>query len=66
MDVVDANDIMNELAKTLDSLALDKGVSLTVASSKEVPLFLADEEKLLHILVNLGSNASSTPLQAAM
>lgn len=57
MDVVDANDIMNELAKTLDSLALDKGVSLTVASSKEVPLFLADEEKLLHILVNLGSNA---------
>ena len=57
MDVVDANDIMNELAKTLGSLALDKGISLTIASSKDVPLFLADEEKLLRILVNLGSNA---------
>lgn len=55
--VVDVDDIMNELARSLEPLALDKGISLDIASGEEMPLFLADEEKLLHILENLGSNA---------
>lgn len=54
---VDAPDMMNELAKTLEPLAADKAISLTISNGEEVPLFMADENKLLHIVENLGSNA---------
>ena len=55
--VVDASDIVNELAKTLEPLALAKRISLQYHAAEDIPLFLADEEKLLHILENLGVNA---------
>lgn len=56
-DVIDVDDILNELAKSLDPLAMDKGVALETTCGEEMPLLVADEEKLLHILMNLGSNA---------
>jgi len=55
--VVDTADIMNELARSLEPLAMDKGIALEIVSDDDVPLLLTDEEKLLHILENLGSNA---------
>lgn len=55
--VVDASDIMNEVSKTLKPLATAKNIHLGCHTSENVPLFFADEGKLLHILENLGSNA---------
>ena len=55
--VVDASDIVNELAKTLEPLALAKEIRLHYHAAEDIPLFLADEDKLLHILENLGANA---------
>ena len=55
--VVDASDIVNELAKTLEPLALAKEIHLHYHAADDIPLFLADEDKLLHILENLGANA---------
>ena len=56
-NVTDVADIMNELSHSLAPLALDKEVALDVLPSSDVPLFMTDEDKLLHILENLGSNA---------
>ena len=55
--VVDAADILNELAKTLEPLALAKDIRLSTTIAYEAQLFMADENKLLHILENLGANA---------
>ena len=55
--VVDAADIINALAKTLEPLALVKEIRLRYHTAENIPLFLADEDKLLHILENLGANA---------
>ncbi|MEC4272032.1 DUF3365 domain-containing protein [Adlercreutzia sp. R25] len=55
--VADVADIMNELSRSLGPLAVDKGIDLEIAHDGEVPLFMTDEDKLLHILENLGSNA---------
>lgn len=54
---VDATDLINELARTLEPLARAKHINLEQSTVGDVPLFLADEGKLLHILENLGSNA---------
>jgi signal transduction histidine kinase len=54
--VVDAADIMVEVEKTLEPLAQDKNIDFRV-SYGNTPLFMADANKLLHILENLGSNA---------
>lgn len=55
--VVDADDIMNELLHSLEPLAIDKGIDLSIVAEGDLPLFTTDENKLLHILENLGSNA---------
>ena len=55
--VVDAADIMNELARELEPLARAKAIELSCHTDENVPLFLADDDKLLHILENLGANA---------
>ncbi len=54
---VDAVDLMAALGKTLEPLAAVKGVSVYYVVSPNMPLFFADQEKVLHILENLGSNA---------
>ncbi len=55
--VVDAADILNELAKTLEPLAFAKNIRLRTLIADNASLFMADEDKLLHILENLGANA---------
>lgn len=55
--VADVADIMNELSRSLEPLAIDKGIDLRIVPDGDVPLFMTDEDKLLHILENLGSNA---------
>ncbi|WP_294439214.1 sensor histidine kinase KdpD, partial [uncultured Slackia sp.] len=57
ISTVDATDLINELARTLEPLARAKCIDLKRRADGEVPLFLADENKLMHILENLGSNA---------
>lgn len=54
---VDAVDLMAALSKTLEPLADAKGVSVYYVVSPNMPLFSVDQEKVLHILENLGSNA---------
>lgn len=54
---VDAVDVTNALSKALDPLAQSKGVNLYFAVAADMPLFMADQDKVLHILENLGSNA---------
>lgn len=56
-NVTDVADIMNELSRSLEPLARDKEVLLEILPGTNVPLFMTDEDKLLHILENLGSNA---------
>lgn len=55
--IVDVVDVMGSLEKTLSPLAQAKEISLYFYTAEKVPLFLADEEKLLHVIENLGSNA---------
>lgn len=55
--IVDVVDVMGSLEKTLSPLAQAKDILLYFYIAEKVPLFLADEEKLLHVIENLGSNA---------
>ena len=57
MQTVDVVDVMGLLGKTLSPLARAKDISLYFYTAEKVPLFLADEDKLLHVIENLGSNA---------
>lgn len=54
---VETVDIFNVLSKSLAPLANEKQIDLRFFRASKVPIFLADPDKLLHVLENLGSNA---------
>lgn len=54
---VELVDIFSALSKSLTPLADERGMELLFFMASQVPIFLADPEKLFHVLENLGSNA---------
>lgn len=56
-EVIDASDIVNQLEKVIEPLVLAKNMRPYFKTAEGAPLFMADEDKLLHILENLCTNA---------
>ena len=56
-DVVDAADIINQIEKMVEPLVAAREMQAHYSVEPDMPLFLGDEDKLLHILDNLCTNA---------
>lgn len=56
-EVIDASDVVNQLEKVIEPLVLAKNMRPYFKTAEGAPLFMADEDKLLHILENLCTNA---------
>lgn len=56
-EVIDVADIVNQLEKVIEPLVAAKGMRPSFKTDEDAPLFMADEDKLLHILENLCTNA---------
>ena len=56
-EAIDASDLVNQLEKVISPLVEAKDMRTSYSVDDEMPLFMGDEDKLLHILENLCANA---------
>lgn len=57
LQAVDVDEVFNHLEASLNPLAAERNILLYFFRSQGVPLFIADPDKLAHVLENLASNA---------
>ena len=56
-EALDCLEVMTDVHRTLEMLAKERGIMLTVDTSANLPLVRADRARIIQVLLNLGSNA---------
>jgi signal transduction histidine kinase len=56
-DALDCLDVMADVRRTFEMSAKERGITLSVDTSTNLPLVRADRTRMIQVLLNLGSNA---------